>query len=96
MNSTQTFDFSNHILAHLFIYVRLALLIVAWFFVSYEPFIFLSAVMFTIGLGFLDRFITSFSVQSAVRDMLFQILEKITSYMLLFAVVSKMKLHSPQ
>jgi hypothetical protein len=32
-------------------------------------------------------------VQSAVRDMLFQITEKITSSMLIFAVVSKMKIH---
>jgi len=49
--------------------------------------------MFTIVLGFADQFITSFSVQSAVRDMLFQITEKITSSMLIFAVVSKMKIH---
>jgi hypothetical protein len=51
--------------------VRLALLMVSWFFVSYESFIFLATVMFTIILGFADQFITSFSVQSAVRDMLF-------------------------
>jgi hypothetical protein len=49
--------------------------------------------MFTIVLGFADQFITSFSVPSAVRDMLFQITEKITSSMLVFAVVSKMKIH---
>jgi hypothetical protein len=49
--------------------------------------------MFTVVLGFADQFITSFSVQSAVRDMLFQITEKITSSMLIFAVVSKMKIH---
>jgi len=66
---------------------------VSWFFVSYESFIFLATVMFTIVLGFADQFITSFSVQSAVRDMLFQITEKITSSMLIFAVVSKMKIH---
>lgn len=93
MNSTPTFDFSNHIQTHLFIYVRLALLMVSWFFVSYESFIFLATVMFTIVLGFADQFITSFSVPSAVRDMLFQITEKITSSMLVFAVVSKMKIH---
>jgi hypothetical protein len=71
MNSTPNFDFSNHIQTHLFIYVRLALLMASWFFVSYESFIFLATVMFTIVLGFADQFITSFSVQSAVRDMLF-------------------------
>jgi hypothetical protein len=66
---------------------------VSWFFVSYESLIFLATVMFTIVLGFADQFITSFSVPSAVRDMLFQITEKITSSMLVFAVVSKMKIH---
>lgn len=68
---------------------------VSWFFVSYESFIFIAIVMFTIVLGAADNFITSFSVKSAVRSMLFKILEKITSYMLIFAVVSKMKLHTP-
>lgn len=54
MNSSPTFDFSGHILTHLFIYVRLALLVVSWFFVSYESFIFLAIIMFTIVFGAAD------------------------------------------
>ena len=92
MNSVPAFDLSDHVLQHLFIYVRLLLLMASWFFVSYESFIFIATVMFTIVFGFADRLIMSFSVKSEVRDMLFQILEKITSSMLIFAVVSKLKL----
>lgn len=94
-NTVPEFDFASHVQSHLFLYVRLVLLIVSWLFVAYEPFIFLSTLMFTVALGFADKFITSFSVPSAVRDMLFQILEKITSSMLLFAVLSKMKTKVP-
>lgn len=94
-NTVPEFDFASHVQSNLFLYVRLVLLIVSWLFVAYEPFIFLSTLMFTVALGFADKFITSFSVPSAVRDMLFQILEKITSSMLLFAVLHKMKTKVP-
>jgi len=64
MNTAPEFDFSNHVQKHLFIYVRLLLLMASWFFVTYESFIFISIVLFTVVLGFADKFIMQFSAKS--------------------------------
>lgn len=90
-NNQPEFVLCDHIMKHLFTYVRLVALMISWLFLEYEPFIFIAIVLFTLSLGFGDKLISSVSVIAPVTDMLFLILEKITSSMVIFAVITAIK-----
>lgn len=90
-NNQPEFILCDHIMKHLFTYVRLVALMISWLFIEYEPFIFIAIILFTLSLGFGDKIISSVSVIAPVTDMLFLILEKITSSMVIFAVITAIK-----
>lgn len=89
------FNLEDHMMVNFFTYTRLGILICSWCFLRSEPMLFLGFIGVAISIGNLDKFIVGFStkVHESTR-MLMMIVEKITTYQLLFGLVYNIKKHT--
>lgn len=83
------FNLEDHIMKHFFLYCRLAILMACWFCLQLQPVIYLAMVSAQIVIGDLDKLILSLdSRPQQVTLMLTTIMDKITTYLLLFGTVA--------
>jgi hypothetical protein len=85
------FNFEEHVMKHFFAYCRLCMIIVSWFFLIQQPVIFMGFIFSSIAIGNLDKLILNGGKIEEVTTMINTIVDKITTYILIFSVIAHLK-----